>query len=129
MGGAATSRRVVLAVTLALLVLAVVVGRLWYVHHRTWERSVVASAIPPKVQFADRTHLRGSDEVAPAQAVEVGRTLGGGVILSDSSQRPDRRLGARGDPYDRVLPLRRPLAPARPPRPLSPHPDRQLVLE
>lgn len=86
MRGSAKTMRIPLAAALALLLLLlmVVVGRLWCVHERTWDWSLMVAATPPKIEFADRTYLRGSDAVAPAQALEVGRTLGGGVILSNA---------------------------------------------
>ncbi len=84
MRGATRNRRVVLLLTLALVLAIGLLGRLWYVHDRTWDWSLVISAAPPKIQFADRTYLRSTLDIAvPAAAVDVGRTLGGGVILSD----------------------------------------------
>jgi hypothetical protein len=74
----------VLVASLALLMVAGLLGRLWYVHDRTWDWSLTISATPTKIQFADRTYLRGSADLpVPATAADVGRTLGGGVILSD----------------------------------------------
>jgi hypothetical protein len=72
--------------TLALVALLAVglVGRLWYVHDRTWDWSLVPAAAPLRIQFAERNYIRSTiDEATPAAAVEVGHTLGGGVILSD----------------------------------------------
>jgi hypothetical protein len=72
-------------VALALLITAGMMGRLWYVHDRTWDWSLTISAAPPKIEFADRTYVRGSADLpVPAAAADVGRTLGGGVILSDA---------------------------------------------
>ena len=84
MPGATRNRRVALLLTLALLLAVGLLGRLWYVHDRTWDWSLAISATPPKIQFADRTYLRSTaDMTVPVGAVDVARTLGGGVILSD----------------------------------------------
>ena len=83
------NRRVAFVVTLALLLAAGLLGRLWYVHDRTWDWSLTISATPPKIQFADRNYLRSTADMAvPVGAVDVGRTLGGGVILSDQWPAP-----------------------------------------
>ena len=59
-------------------------GRLWYVHDRTWDWSLAISATPPRIQFAERHYIRSTvDQALPATAVDVGRTECGGVILSD----------------------------------------------
>ena len=69
---------------LAVLVAAGLLGRLWYVHDRSWDWSLMFSATPPRIQFAERDYVRGNADMAlPETAVVVGRTLGGGVILSD----------------------------------------------
>jgi hypothetical protein len=84
MRSAARRRPRGLVLALTLLLAFGLLGRLWYVHDRTWDWSLVISATPPKIQFADRTYIRSSfDEAVPAAAVDVGRTLGGGEILSD----------------------------------------------
>ena len=76
--------RTALVAALALLMVAGLLGRLAYVHDRTWDWSLTISAVPPKIEFADRTYLRGASDVAvPEAAVVVGRTLGGGEIWSD----------------------------------------------
>ena len=78
------SRRLGVALALALLLAGCVLGRLWYVHDRTWDWSLVIAAAPQRIQLADRNYIRStSDMTVPAAAVDVGRTLGGGVILSD----------------------------------------------
>lgn len=85
MRGATRSRRLAVVAALVLLVATGVLGRLWYVHDRTWDWSLTVSAAPPKIQFGDRTYLRGTAYLpVPAAAADVGRTLGGGVILSDA---------------------------------------------
>lgn len=70
----------VLAVVLVVLVAAGLLGRLWYVHDGSWDWSLMLSATPPRIQFAERDY---ADMALPETAVVVGRTLGGGVILSD----------------------------------------------
>ncbi len=79
----ATAHRVALTVLLAGLVVAGLAGRVGYVHDRTWEWSLTITEAPPKIQFGDRTYVRGTADVpVPAAAADVGRTLGGGLILS-----------------------------------------------
>ena len=81
--------RTALVAALALLMVAGLLGRLAYVHDRTWDWSLTISATPPKIQFADRTYLRSTADITvPVGAVDVGRTLGGGVILSDQWPAP-----------------------------------------
>ena len=77
MWGAARNRRAAFLVALALLLAVGLLGRLWYVHDRTWDWSLTISATPPKIQFADRTYLRSTADMAvPVGAVDVGRRLG-----------------------------------------------------
>jgi hypothetical protein len=58
--------------------------RLVQVHSETSEWTVTPSAASPKIEFADRSYLRNSVvPSAPQEAIAVGRTAGGGVVLSD----------------------------------------------
>jgi len=80
---------VALVVTLVLLLAVGLLGRLWYVHDRTWDWSLVVSAAPSRIEFADRNYIRSTADMSvPMAAVDVGRTLGGGVILSDQWPAP-----------------------------------------
>jgi hypothetical protein len=73
-----------LVATIAVLLLGVVGVRLVRIHDVTWEWTLTPSAASPKIEFADRSYLRGSVvPSAPQEATDVGRTAGGGVILSD----------------------------------------------
>jgi hypothetical protein len=64
--------------------------RLEYVHSKTWEWTLTPSAASPKIEFAHRTYLRrAGGSSAPASSTEVGRTLGGGIILSDQWPAPN----------------------------------------
>lgn len=78
-------RPAVLAVgVLVVLVLAVVAGaRMVSVHADTWEWRLKPSAAPPKIQFDDRSYLRGSvmAGLAPGSTLS-GLTSGGGAIYA-----------------------------------------------
>jgi hypothetical protein len=72
---------------LSLLVLAgalLTLGtRLTYVHAHTWEWSLTPSATAPKLDFVERTYLRGVEQRAAPEGWTVrGRTVGGGAILA-----------------------------------------------
>ena len=68
------------------LVLGAILGlgvRLAYVHAHTWEWSLTPSATSPKLEYVNRTYLRGSMQLTePDGVATVGRTLGGGAILA-----------------------------------------------
>lgn len=73
-----------LLAAVALLLLGLVGVRLIQVHDETWEWTLTPSPASPKIEFADRTYLRDSVELSGLIAgKEVGRTAGGGLVLSD----------------------------------------------
>jgi hypothetical protein len=73
-----------LAAAIVVLLAGLVGVRLVHVHDETWEWTLSPSAASPKIEFADRSYLRDSVvPSAPQDATDVGRTAGGGVILSD----------------------------------------------
>jgi hypothetical protein len=73
-----------LLAAIAVLLAGLVGVRLVRIHDETWEWTLTPSAASPKIEFADRSYLWGSVvPSAPQEATAVGRTAGGGVILSD----------------------------------------------
>lgn len=97
MGGAATSTRVVLAVTPRSWS-AGVVGRLWYVHDRTGVE-VVAPAIPPRTSSPIARICAGLTRLPlPRPSASAARSAGSDPVECLARQRTDRHLGARRDP-------------------------------
>ena len=83
-----------LVAAIAVLLLGLLGARLFQVHDETWEWTLTPSAASPKIEFADRSYLRGNVvPSAPQEATEVGRTAGGGVILSDHWPAPNVPTG------------------------------------
>jgi hypothetical protein len=75
---------------IAMLLLGLLGVRLVQVHSATWEWTLTPSAVSPKIEFADRSYLRDSVvPSAPHEATAVGRTAGGGVVLSDHWPAPN----------------------------------------
>jgi hypothetical protein len=73
-----------LAAAIVVLLAGLVGVRLVHIHDETWEWTLTPSAASPKIEFADRTYLRDSLELSGLIGRKpVGRTAGGGVILSD----------------------------------------------
>jgi hypothetical protein len=80
----ARMRMIGLVAAIAILLLGLLVVRLIKVHDETWEWTLTPSPASPKIEFADRTYLRDSVELSGLIGGKaVGRTAGGGVVLSD----------------------------------------------
>jgi hypothetical protein len=79
-----------LAAAIAMLLLGLVGVRVVQVHSETWEWTPTPAAASPRIEFADRSYLRdGVVPSAPHEATAVGRTAGGGVVLSDHWPAPN----------------------------------------
>jgi hypothetical protein len=76
--------RVVVGATGVVAVLALtLLGRMASIHRETWDWRLTPAAAPTKVQLGGREYLRGGPEWnRPAGLHEVGRTDGGGVVLT-----------------------------------------------
>ena len=86
----ANVRAIGVVAAIAMLLLGLVGVRLVQVHSETWEWTLTPSAASPRIEFADRSYLRGSVvPSAPQDATAVGRTAGGGVTLSDHWPAPN----------------------------------------
>lgn len=79
-----------LVAAIALLLLGLVGVRLIQVHSETWEWTLTPSPASPKIEFADRSYLQDSVEPSGLEVAKaVGRTPGGGVVLSDHWPAPN----------------------------------------
>ncbi len=76
-------RRMAVAAWVVAVVGLVLVGRLVAVHRATWDWRLTPAAAPAKLHLGGRDYKRSAPELSPPAGLhEVGRTDGGGVVLS-----------------------------------------------
>jgi hypothetical protein len=79
-------RRLVVAAGVVAVVAVVLVGRLVAVHRATWDWRLTPSATPAKLHHDGRDYQRSAPALSRPEGLhEVGRTDGGGVVLSTAT--------------------------------------------
>ncbi|MGN6612349.1 MAG: hypothetical protein ACTHLJ_11285 [Angustibacter sp.] len=81
-----SGRRLVVVAGVVAVVALVLVGRLVAVHRETWDWRLTPAATPAKLHHDGRDSKRSAPPLSRPEGLhEVGRTEGGGVVLSTAT--------------------------------------------